>query len=103
MYRNQFISVGKTYYYCAEDAAIVQGQQYPVKGVLYTFDENGVMQTTPGWGEYNGRKYYINPSTGFSYKGWITFGQTAYYADAKGLLVSGWQKIKGYSYYFLFI
>ena len=103
LYRNQFISFGKTYYYCAEEAAIVKGQQYPVKGVLYTFDENGVMQITSGWGEYNGRKYYINPSTGFSYKGWITFGQTAYYADAKGLLVSGWQKIKGYSYYFLFI
>ena len=100
LYRNQFISFGKTYYYCAEEAAIVQGQQYPVKGVLYTFDENGVMQITPGWGEYNGRKYYINPSTGFPYKGWITFGQTVYYADANGLLVNGWQKINGYSYYF---
>ena len=100
LYRNQFISFGKTYYYCAEKAAIVQGQQYPVKGVLYTFDEKGVMQITPGWGEYNGRKYYINPSTGFPYKGWITFGQTVYYADANGLLVNGWQKINGYSYYF---
>ena len=100
LYRNQLISFGKTYYYCAEEAAIIQGQQYPVKGILYTFDENGVMQITPGWGEYNGRKYYINPSTGFPYKGWITFGQTVYYADANGLLVSGWQKINGYSYYF---
>ena len=100
LYRNQFISFGKTYYYCAEEAAIVQGQQYPVKGVLYTFDENGVMQITSGWGEYNGRKYYINPSTGFPYKGWITFGQTVYYADANGLLVNGWKKINGYSYYF---
>ena len=100
LYRNQFISFGKTYYYCAEEAAIVKGQQYPVKGVLYTFDENGVMQITSGWGEYNGRKYYINPSTGFPYKGWITFGQTVYYADANGLLVNGWKKINGYSYYF---
>ena len=100
LYQNQFISFGKTYYYCMGDASIVQGKQYPVKGVLYTFDENGVMQIIPGWGEYNGRKYYINPSTGFPYIGWITFGKTAYYTDANGLLVSGWQKINGFSYYF---
>ena len=100
LYRNQFISFGSQYYYCTGDASIVQGKKYPVKGVLYTFDKNGVMQITPGWGEYNGKKYYINPSTGFPYKGWITFGQTSYYADSNGLLVSGWQKIKGYSYYF---
>ena len=100
LYRNQFISFGSQYYYCTGDASIVQGKKYPVKGVLYTFDENGVMQIIPGWGEYNGRKYYINPSTGFPYKGWITFGQTSYYADSNGLLVSGWQKINGYSYYF---
>ena len=100
LYRNQFISFGSQYYYCTGDASIVQGKKYPVKGVLYTFDKNGVMQITPGWGEYNGKKYYINPSTGFPYKGWITFGQTSYYADSNGLLVSGWQKINGYSYYF---
>ena len=100
LYRNQFISFGSQYYYCTGDASIVQGKKYPVKGVLYIFDKNGVMQITPGWGEYNGKKYYINPSTGFPYKGWITFGQTSYYADSNGLLVSGWQKINGYSYYF---
>ena len=100
LYQNQFISFGSQYYYCTGDASIVQGKKYPVKGVLYTFDKNGVMQITPGWGEYNGKKYYINPSTGFPYKGWITFGQTSYYADSNGLLVSGWQKINGYSYYF---
>ena len=100
LYQNQFISFGSQYYYCTGDASIVQGKKYPVKGVLYTFDENGVMQIIPGWGEYNGRKYYINPSTGFPYIGWITFGKTAYYTDANGLLVSGWQKINGFSYYF---
>ena len=100
LYRNQFISFGKTYYYCGPDAAIIKGKKYPVNGVLYTFDATGVLQITPGWGEYNGNKYYINPSTGFPYKGWITFGKTAYYANVNGFLVKGWQKIDGYQYYF---
>ena len=100
LYSNQFISFGKTYYYCGPDAAIIKGKKYPVNGVLYTFDATGVLQITPGWGEYNGNKYYINPSTGFPYKGWITFGKTAYYANVKGFLVKGWQKIDGYQYYF---
>ncbi len=100
LYVNQFISFGKTYYYCGPDAAIIKGKKYPVNGVLYTFDATGVLQITPGWGEYNGNKYYINPSTGFPYKGWITFGKTAYYANVKGFLVKGWQKIDGYQYYF---
>ena len=100
LYSNQFIFFGKTYYYCGPDAAIIKGKKYPVNGVLYTFDATGVLQITPGWGEYNGNKYYINPSTGFPYKGWITFGKTAYYANVKGFLVKGWQKSDGYQYYF---
>ena len=54
-----------------------------------------------GWGEYNGNKYYKNPATGFPYKNqWVTFGRTWYYANSQGFMVSGWQTIGGYKYYF---
>ena len=100
LYRNQFIKFGDTYYYCGSNAAIVTGKQV-VGGVIYNFDSNGIMKKEGGWGEYNGNKYYKNPATGFPYKNqWVTFGQTWYYANANGFMVSGWQTIKGYRYYF---
>ncbi len=59
------------------------------------------MKKEGGWGEHNENKYYKNPETGFPYKNqWVTFGQTWYYANANGFMVSGWQTIKGYRYYF---
>ena len=100
LYKNQFISFNETYYYCGSDAAIVTGKQV-VGGVIYNFDSNGIMKKEGGWGEYNGNKYYKNPATGFPYKNqWVTFGQTWYYANVNGFMVSGWQTIKGYRYYF---
>ena len=100
LYRNQFIKFGDIYYYCGSDAAIVKGKQV-IGGVIYNFDSNGIMKKEGGWGEYNGNKYYKNPVTGFPYKNqWVTFGQTWYYANANGFMVSGWQTIKGYRYYF---
>ena len=100
MYQNQFIAFGTTWYYCGNDAAIVTGKQV-VGGVVYNFDSNGIMKKEGGWGEHNGNKYYKNPATGFPYKNqWVTFGQTWYYANANGFMVSGWQTIKGYRYYF---
>ena len=100
LYKNQFISFNETYYYCGSDAAIVTGKQV-VGGIIYNFDSNGIMKKEGGWGEYNGNKYYKNPSTGFPYKNqWVTFGQTWYYANVNGFMVSGWQTIKGYRYYF---
>ncbi len=100
LYKNQFISFNETYYYCGSDAAIVTGKQV-VGGIIYNFDSNGIMKKEGGWGEYNGNKYYKNPATGFPYKNqWVTFGQTWYYANVNGFMVSGWQTIKGYRYYF---
>ena len=58
------------------------------------------MKKEGGWGSYNGHRYYKNPSTGFPYTGWISFGSTYYYADRHGWLVTGWQTIGGYRYYF---
>ncbi len=101
LYQNQFISFGYTYYYCGSDAAIVKNTTQAVNGVLYRFDGNGVMIKEGGWGEYRGNKYYKNPATGFPYKNqWVTFGRTWYYANANGFMVSGWQTIGGYRYYF---
>ena len=99
LYQNQFISFGDTYYYCGNDAAIVKNSTQVVSGVLYRFD--GIMIKEGGWGEYNGNKYYKNPATGFPYKNqWVTFGRTWYYANSQGFMVSGWQTIGGYKYYF---
>ncbi|MCB6201567.1 L,D-transpeptidase family protein [Extibacter muris] len=94
-----WLSFGKTYYYCGSSGAIVSGE-YAVDGILYSFDEFGVMQIKGGWGNYNNNVYYINPSTGFPYKGWVYFGKTRYYANSKGIMVSGWQYIGGSYYYF---
>ncbi|MCF2681359.1 L,D-transpeptidase family protein [Faecalicatena contorta] len=100
-FRVGWLSFGKTYYYCGNDGAVIASQSYAVNGVLYTFDENGVMQKESGWGEYNGNKYYKNPETGFPYANqWVTFGTTYYYANSNGHMVSGWQKIGNKFYYF---
>ncbi|MCF2681358.1 C40 family peptidase [Faecalicatena contorta] len=96
-----WLSFGKTYYYCENDGAVIASQSYAVNGVLYMFDENGVMQKESGWGEYNGNKYYKNPETGFPYTNqWVTFGKTRYYVNGNGYMVSGWQTIANYVYYF---
>ena len=100
LYSNQFIKFGDIYYYCGSEAAIIIDEDYPVNGVLYTFNEEGIMVKEGGWGSYNGNKYYKNPTTGFPYTGWVTFGTTWYYADANGLMVKGWQYISGKYYYF---
>ena len=95
-----WLKTGSTYYYCGPDAALIVNQNYPVNGVLYTFDANGVRQIKPGWGEYNGNRYYINAQTGFPYTGWLKFGSIYYYANKYGWLMKGWQTINGYRYYF---
>ena len=100
LYSNQFIKFGDIYYYCGNDAAIVKSQTVPVNGVLYKFDADGIMVKEGGWGTYNGNRYYKNPATGFPYQGWVTFGDTWYYANGNGIMVSGWQTINGYRYYF---
>ena len=101
LYQNRFIKFGETYYYCGSDAAIIKSTTQAVNGVLYRFDSNGIMIKEGGWGEYKGNKYYKNPTTGFPYKNqWVTFGRTWYYANANGFMVSGWQTIGGYKYYF---
>ena len=103
LYQNRFIKFGDTYYYCGNDAAIVKGTTQAVNGVLYRFDSNGIMIKEGGWGEYKGNKYYKNPATGFSYKNqWVTFGRIWYYANSNGFMVSGWQTIGGYKYYFYY-
>lgn len=100
--RTGWLSFGTTYYYCKNDAEIMRSQtDYPIEGVKYTFDANGVMKREGGWGSYNGNKYYKNPAKGMPYKNqWVSFGKTYYYANAKGHMVSGWQTIGGYRYYF---
>ena len=100
LYSNQFIKFGDTYYYCGSDAALIKDQVYPVKGVLYKFDLEGIMIKESGWGSYGENKYYKNPATGFPYVGWVTFGSTWYYANSSGLMVKGWQYIGGEYYYF---
>ena len=95
-----WLSFGSTYYFCNSYAEVVTGD-YPINGVLFTFDKNGIMQKKSGWGFYNGKRYFFNPNTGFPYMNqWVTFGQTRYFADRYGIMVSGWQRLWGNYYYF---
>ena len=44
------------------------------------------MQT--GWQTINGKRYFFMPE-GYMMRGWISFGQTRYYLDSNGVMVTG--------------
>lgn len=70
-----------------------------------------------GWLTLNGKKYYLNPTTGALTYGWFKDGNYSYYSDKKGVVQTntwvdkkyltssgamaiGWQTIDGKRYYF---
>lgn len=68
---------GKTYHFdysgYATTGELTEDNQF------YIFDEEGIMQT--GWCQFNGKWYYLNPTTGAAYRGWQTIGGKKYYFD----------------------
>lgn len=87
-------------YHCYKDGKALTGKQ-TLNGVVYFFDESGVLQT--GWVKDGNRWRYYDGAK--AHKGWLhlkTDGEEKiYYLNKEGLLESGkWVKIDGKWYYF---
>lgn len=87
-------------YHCYKDGKAMTGKQ-TINGMVYFFDESGVLQT--GWVKDGNRWRYYDGAK--AHKGWLhlkTDGEEKiYYLNKKGLLESGkWVKIDGKWYYF---
>ena len=87
-------------YRCYKDGKALTGKQ-TINGMVYFFDENGVLQT--GWvKDGNQWRYYDGAK---AKKGWLSLKtdgeEKIYYLNKEGLLESGkWVKIDGKWYYF---
>lgn len=121
------------------DITVINGKKYAINqnGVIYNasykggwkkyssglryFDKDGVMKT--GWFTLGGKKYYLDPSTGFrtvglkkingktyyfvetnsaayAYTGgWKKFGKNYRYFDKNGVMKTGWLTVSGKKYY----
>ncbi|WP_242822006.1 S-layer homology domain-containing protein [Peptoanaerobacter stomatis] len=87
-------------YHCYKDGKAMTGKQ-TLNGMVYFFDESGVLQT--GWVKDGNRWRYYDGAK--AHKGWLhlkTDGEEKiYYLNKEGLLESGkWVKIDGKWYYF---
>ena len=87
-------------YHCYKDGKAMTGKQ-TINGMVYFFDESGVLQT--GWVKDGNRWRYYDGAK--AHKGWLhlkTDGEEKiYYLNKEGLLESGkWVKIDGKWYYF---
>ena len=87
-------------YRCYKDGKALTGKQ-TINGMVYFFDESGVLQT--GWVKDGNRWRYYDGAK--AHKGWLhlkTDGEEKiYYLNKEGLLESGkWVKIDGKWYYF---
>ena len=56
-------------------------------------------ESTGGWTEENGKKYYLD-ETGAKVTGWMELGGKKYYFAADGAMTLGWAQVDGLSYYF---
>ena len=100
-YYDRFIHLGEDYYYMGADGAAWTDRTDTINGIIYSFDERGVVTKEGGWGEFEGKRYFKNEDTGTPYTNtFLSFGDIKYYAGADGYLVSGWQTINGKRYYF---
>ena len=60
LYSNQIISFGSTYYYMGSDGSVQKGIVKTSSGSIFYADENtGIIKTTQGWVETNGKRYYV--------------------------------------------
>lgn len=71
-----------------------------INGNYYFYRKNGQMKY--GWVYFNGKRYYTDPITGVRLTGWQTIkGKTYYFNKKKGYMHrSGMWKIQGSRYYF---
>ncbi len=90
-------------YYFRNNASLVKGWQN-IDGARYYFDpKTGVLQLGNQDGLYaiGANTYYLGQDGALRY-GWIREAEdgSVYYANASGVLLSGWQKIENLWYYF---
>lgn len=109
----------KTYYFLPDTGELVTSWQDIDWETYYFLPDTGEMAT--GWQEIDLETYYFLPDTGEMQLGRQKIGKNfyffaedgilqtsglvkdydvTYYCNAKGVLISGWKKIKGYKYYF---
>lgn len=85
---------GKYYYTVLGEYAV--NQTLLIDGKWYTFDYNGVMQTS----KLEGRYYYGSDGARQDVKGWKQINSKWYYFGDNGCYEDGWQQIDGKWYYF---
>lgn len=71
------------------------------KGGQWTY-KNDNRSNAKGWLKSNGKWYYIDPITGVMKSGWLFDNGKWYFLDtpSSGAMLTGWQWIDGYCYYF---
>lgn len=95
---------GKTYYFVEKNNAGYAWNSgwKNFEGSYRYFDVDGVMKT--GWLKVNGKKYYLNKTTGFRTVGLKKIGDKTYYFvetdDAAYAWCDGWKKFDGNYRYF---
>lgn len=93
-----WLYLNQNWYYLKEDGAMTVGN-YPVKGIGYTFDNNGVMMVSAeGWMKDGDIWYYYENNV--KQMGWKLINQIWYFFDDKGMMRTGWQTIDEKKYYF---
>ena len=91
LYRDQFISFGKTKYYMTSDGSMAKGSFMASDGKQYMADpETGVVRENVGWvNGVSGKRYYFQPD-GTMYKNqFISFGKVQYYMGEDGSVQVG--------------
>lgn len=91
-----WIKSGNNWYYF-KNSSMYKNGSYIIDYNGYAFDENGVL-ITDGWYEKKIYETYTNSSTGKKVQ--LYKESKWYYADADGVLVTGWKQINGKWYFF---
>ena len=80
LYKNSFISFGRTYYYMGADGSVQMGMIKTANGELYYADATtGVIKKEAGFVEWNGGRYYVKQG------GALYRNQFIHSVDANGL------------------
>ena len=94
--KGQWKQSGNKWWYQYEDGTYPKNEFITIDNKLYRFDQYGYMQT--GWFKVNNEDYYATSSG--EIKANVESGNTWYYVDADGKMVTGYQTIAGAKYYF---
>ena len=85
-YKGWLKESGKWYYLDDYNGEMATGATN-VRGVMYLFNESGVMNTSNGWKKIYGTYYYAN-SNGKLKTGWLKDNGNWYYLDSNGVMAT---------------